>query len=31
VNAGDADESYFTRLRDEFRADGTINAWFEPA
>ena len=25
------DESYFSRLRDEMRADGTINAWFEPA
>ncbi|WP_426573602.1 hypothetical protein [Aquihabitans sp. McL0605] len=26
-----ADESYFSQLRDELRAEGTLNTWFEPA
>ena len=25
------DESFFVRLRDELRADGSLSSWFEPA
>lgn len=30
-NEASSDESYFTRLRDELRAEGTLNSWFETA
>lgn len=31
ISAPTGDESYFSRLRDEYSADGSLNTWFEPA